>query len=101
MEGNDFVFGNISTGKFSDSFGGQEEMEIAGVWSMGQLKPGKKGITGKDELGHSFPRISPEEVPLFNQLENKRIIEGIPSETIGKFKRRMDVMSIQVHFEGG
>ena len=72
--------------------------DMISVWSMGQLKPGKKGITGKGQLGHAFPRISPDEVPLFNRLEIQRI-EGSFSETIEKFNRRMDPMSMQVHFE--
>ena len=93
-----FVFGNLSTGKFSAQFGGSPEIEISSLWSMGQLKPGKKGITGKEQLGHAFPRIAPEEVQLFNRLETQRI-EGNPSETIERFNRRMDPMSIKVHFE--
>ena len=65
---------------------------------MGQPKPGKKGITGKDQMGHAFPRIGPEEVNLFNRLEIKRVEEG-SSETIEKFNRRMDPMSMKVYFE--
>ena len=57
-----FVSRNLSTGKFSAEFGGNPEVEISSVWSMGQLKPGKKGITGKGQLGHALPRIAPEEV---------------------------------------
>ena len=97
-EENSFVFRNPSTGKFSSEFGGSPEIEISGTWSMGQIKPGKKGITGKGQLGHAFPRIAPEEVQLFNRLETQRV-EGGSSETIEKFNRRMDPMSIQVHFE--
>ena len=97
-EQHNFVSGNISAGKYSAQLGGSSEIEISSVWSMGQLKPGKKGITGKGQLGHAFPRISPDEVPLFNRLEIQRI-EGNFSETIEKFNRRMDPMSIQVHFE--
>ena len=93
-----FVFRNPSTGKFHDQLGGSPEIEISSIWSMGQLKPGKKGITGKGQLGHVFPRVAPEEVPLFNQLEIQRV-KGNSSETIGKFNRRMDPMKIQVHFE--
>lgn len=93
-----FVFGNLSTGKFSAEFGGSPEVEVSGIWSMGQLKPGKKGITGKGQLGHAFPRIAPKEVGLFNRLEIQRI-EGSSLETIEKFNRRMDPLSIQVHFE--
>ena len=97
-EQHQFVSGNISTGKYSAQLGGSSEIEISSVWSMGQLKPGKKGIAGKGQLGHAFPRISPDEVPLFNRLEIQRV-EGSSSETIGKFNRRMDPMSMQVHFE--
>lgn len=93
-----FVSGNISTGKYSSLFEGSSEVEISSVWSMGQLKPGKKGITGKDQLGHALPRIDPEEVKLFNRLEIQRI-NGSSSETIEKFNRRMDPMSIRVHWE--
>ena len=54
----------LSTGKFSHLFGGKKhiDVDIGGVWSMGNLKPGKKGVTEKGQLGHVFPRISPEEV---------------------------------------
>ena len=97
-EEHSFVFSNLSTGKYSALFGGSSEVEIASVWSMGQLKPGKKGITGKSQLGHAFPRIAPEEVQLFNRLEIQRI-QGSSAETIERFNRRMDPMSIQVHFE--
>ena len=97
-EKHNFVTENISTGKFSAELGGISKIAISSVWSMGQLKPGKKGITGEGQLGHAFPRIAPEEVPLFNRLEIQRI-EGSSTETIEKFNRRMDPMSIQVHFE--
>ena len=97
-EEHSFVFSNPSTGKYRALFGGNSEVEITGVWSMGNLKPGKKGITGKSQLGHAFPRIAPEEVQLFNRLEIQRI-QGSSAETIGRFNRRMDPMSIQVHFE--
>ena len=97
-EKHDFVFRSISTGRFRDQFGGSPEIEISSLWSMGQLKPGKKGITGKGQLGHAFPTIAPEEVQLFNRLEIQRI-EGNPSATIERFNRRMDPMSIKVHFE--
>ena len=93
-----FVSNNLSTGKFSAEFGGSSEVEISSIWSMGQLKPGKKGITGKGQMGHAFPRIAPEEVGPFNRLEIQRI-EGSSLETIEKFNRRMDPMSIQVYFE--
>lgn len=65
---------------------------------MGSLKPGKKGITGKGQLGHAFPRIDPKEVELFNQLEINRV-EGRASETIAIFNRRMESMSIKVYWE--
>ena len=100
-EKHDFVFRNISTGAFRDVLGGQSEIEIAGVWSMGQRKLGKQGITGEGQSGHAFPRISPEEVPLFNQLEIRRTVESISPETIEKFNRRMNPMSMKVYFEGG
>ena len=95
-EQHSFVFKNLSTGEYSDQFGGSPEVEIGSMWSMGQLKPGKKGITGPGHLGHAFPRIDPEEVHLFNRLELHRI-EGGSSETIEKFNRRMHAM--WVHFE--
>ena len=97
-EDHNFVFRNISTGKYSAEFGGSSEVEIAGVWSMGNLKPGEKEITGKGHLGHAFPRISPEEVQQFNRLEIQRI-QGNASQTIERFNRRLDSVSIQVHFE--
>ena len=97
-EEHSFVFNNLSTGAFSAQLGGLSEIEIGSLWSMGNVKPGKKGIVGKGQLGHAFPRIAPEEVRLFNQLEIKRIEEG-SSETIEKFNRRMDTMSMAVHFE--
>ena len=93
-----FVSGNISTGKYSSLFGGSSEVATSSVWSMGQLKPGKKGITGKGQMGHALPRIDPEEVELFNRLEIQRI-KGSSLETIEKFNRRMDPMSIRVHWE--
>ena len=95
-EEHSFVFKNPSTGKFSAEFGGSPEVEISGISSMGQVKPGKKGITGPGQLGHAFPRIDPEEVDVFNRLELQRI-EGSPSETIAKFNRRM--IPMWVHFE--
>ena len=97
-EEHSFVFRNLSTGEYSAQFGGSPEVEITSMWSMGQLKPGKKGITGKGHLGHALPRIAPEEVQLFNRLELQRI-QGSSAETIEKFNRRMDPMYIQVHFE--
>ena len=97
-EEHSFVFPNLSAGKYSTLFEGSSQVEIASVWSMGQLKPGKKGITGKGQLGHAFPRIAPEEVQVFNRLEIQRI-HGSRPETIDKFNRRMDPMSMQVHFE--
>ena len=91
-----FVFKNPSTGKFSSEFGGSPEVEITAIGSMGRLQPGKRGIAGPGQLGHAFPRIDPEEVHLFNRLELQRI-EGISSETIENFNRRMS--RILVHFE--
>ena len=97
-EEHEFVFNKISTGTFRDQLGGIPEIETHGVWSMGRLKPGKKGITGKGQLGHAFPRISPDEVGLFNQLEIRRVEEGT-AETIEKFNRRLDQARIKVYFE--
>ena len=54
-EEHSFVFNTISTGEFAEEFGGRTEVQIGSVWSMGQLEPGKKGITGKGQLGHAFP----------------------------------------------
>ena len=68
------------------------------MWSMGNVKPGKTGITGKGQLGHAFPRIGPEEVRLFNQLETKRIEEG-SSETIEMFNRRLEEADFKVYFK--
>ena len=101
-EEHSFVIRNISTGKYSSEFGGSTELGIAGAWTMGggHLKPGEKGITGKGQLGHAFPRISPEEVQLFNGLEIRRI-QGNSSQTIERFNRRLDTVSIQVHWEAG
>ena len=93
-----FVSGNLSTGEHGALFGGSSEVEISSVWSMGELGPGKKGVTGEGQLGHALPRVGPEEVPLFNRLEKQRIA-GNPAETIERFNRRMDPMRIQVHFE--
>ena len=94
-EENSFVFENPSAGKFASELG---SIEIGGAWSFGQLEPGKRGITGKGQMGHAFPRISPNEVPEFNQLEMSRI-RGVSSPTIEKFNLRMDTMRIQVFFE--
>ena len=82
---NNFVLPNPSWG------------QVSAVWSMGTVGPGKKGITGKGNLGHALPRISPDEVTEFNRLELKRV-EGHPLETIEKINQRMDPMSMQVHF---
>ena len=54
--------------------------------------------TGKGQLGHAFPRIAPEEVQIFNRIENQRI-QGGSAETIERFNIRMDAISMQVHFE--
>ena len=97
-EERNFVFKSISTGEFSAEFGGSTEVEVAGVWSMGHLKPGKRGITGKGHLGHAFPRISPEEVQQFNRLEIQRI-QGNSSQTIEIFNCRLDTAQIQVYWE--
>ena len=101
-EKDDFVFRpQLSTGKSSHLFGDRKyiDVDISGMWSMGTLKPGKKGITGKGQLGHVFPRISPEEVQEFNRLEVQRIKGVSTPQTLEKFNSRMDAMSIQVHFE--
>ena len=98
----DFVFGTqFSTGKSSHLFGGAEHIDvnIMGMWSMGTVKPGRKGITGKGQLGHVFPRISPDEVKEFNRMEVQRINDVSSPQTIEKFNRRMDAMSMQVFFE--
>ena len=97
-EDHNFVFQGISTGQYSDLFDGSPVLPVAGVWSMGQLKPGQKGITGKGQLGHVFPRISPEEVQQFNRLEIQRI-RGSSAQTIEVFNRRLDDVRIQVHWE--
>ena len=89
-EKHNFVFRNPSMGL--------GEVEISSIWTLGQLPPGEKGITGKGHLGHALPRIAPEEVTLFNRLELRRI-QGTSLETIEKFNRRMDPMRMQVHFE--
>ena len=94
-EENNFVFENISAGKFAAGLG---SIEIGSAWSFGQLDPGEKGITGKGYLGHALPRISPDEVPEFNRLEIQRI-QGRPSQSIEKFNLRMDPMRIRVYFE--
>ena len=88
-EGHLFVFENII---------GLPNAEIGSVWSMGSVKPGKKAITGEGHMGHAFPRISPDEVSVFNLLEMNRI-SGNAMETIEKFNRRMDPMRIQIHWE--
>ena len=97
-EKHNFVFNNISTGEFAAEVGGSTEVEIAGVWSMGQVGLGKKGLTGKGQLGHTFPRISPDEVQEFNRLEIQRI-EGNSSQTIERFNRRLDAVRIEVHWK--
>ena len=96
-EEHNFVFNNISTGKFAAEFGGITEVGVAGIWSMGQVGPGKKGITGKGQLGHAFPRISLDEVQLFNRLEIQRIA-GSSSTTIERFNRGLDAVSIELHW---
>ena len=80
-EKHNFVLRGVSTGNYRAQSGGVSELETSSIWSMGQPKPGKKGITGKGQMGHAFPRISPEEVQEFNRLETRRI-EGSSSETI-------------------
>ncbi len=95
-EEHSFVFGKLSTGKFRDEFGGSPQVEVSAIGSMGQVKPGKKGIAGPGHLGHAFPRMDLEEVDLFNQLELRRI-EGSSSETIERFNRRM--IPMWVHYE--
>ena len=97
-EKHNFVFNNISTGKFAAELGGATELEVGGVWSMGHVGPGKKGITGKGQLGHAFPRISPDEVQQFNWLEIQRI-KGNSSQTIEGFNRRFDPGRIKVYWE--
>ena len=97
-EERNFVFNKISTGKFAAELGGITEVEVGGVWSMGQVGPGKKGITGQGQLGHAFPRLSPDEVLQFNRLEIQRV-KGGSSQTIERFNRRLDSMRIQVHWE--
>ena len=88
-EGHRFVFENII---------GLPNVEIGSIWSMGSIKPGKSGITGKGHMGHAFPRISPDEVSEFNLMEMNRV-SGSATETIEKFNRRMDPMRMQVHWE--
>ena len=97
-ENHNFVCDNISTGEYSSHFGDSSQVEVPGVWSMGQLKPGKKGITGKGQLGHAFPRVAPKEVQLFNLLEIQRV-QGNSTKTIESFNRRMDPISMKVYFE--
>ena len=58
---------------------------------MGQLKPGKKGITGPRHLGHALPRMDSEEARLFNRLELQRIKVSY-SVTIEQVNRRMKPM---------
>ena len=43
-EEHSFVFRNLSTGKHSAQFGGSPEVEITSMWSMGQLKPARRGL---------------------------------------------------------
>lgn len=64
---------------------------------MGPVNPGKKGITGPGQMGHGFPRMDPEEVQLFNQLEIQRI-RGSSAATIEMFNRRM--IPTWIHMEG-
>ena len=97
-EKHNFVATGIATGKFSHLFGGQKQLDFGAVWSMGNLKPGKKGITGRGQLGHVFPRISPDEVQEFNRLEVQRT-KGVSAQTIEKFNSRMETMSMKVYFE--
>ena len=95
-EENSFVFRNLSTGEYAAQFGGSSEVEISAMWTMGQVKPGKKGMTGPGQLGHAFPRLDPEEVHLFNRLEIERF-EGSSSETIDIFNRR--ILPLWVRYE--
>ena len=92
-----FVFNNPSTGAFSEELGGNSEAVTSSTWSIPDLKPGKGGIVGRGQMGHAFPRISPGEVRLFNLLELQRI-EGGSSEKIEVFNRRMNPMSMEIHF---
>ena len=93
-----FVFGKILAEPGGNAIGGGSEVWIGGVWSMGNVPAGKKGIVGKGQLGHAFPRIYPEEVQQFNWLEIRRI-EGDSSQTIEVFNRRLDTVRQMVHFE--
>lgn len=80
-----------------DGIAGTPDAQIGGVWSMGRLKPGKQGITGKGQMGHALPRIAPQEVPEFNRIETERLA-GRTWETIEKYNRRMDEIRMQVHW---
>ena len=97
-EEHNFVFKAISPSRFAHEFGGVSKIEVAGVWSMGNVPPGKEGITGPGELGHAFPRISPDEIAEFNRLEIRRV-RGISSQTIEKFNLRLETARQWVHFE--
>ena len=97
-EGHSFVLGNISTGKFKDELGSMAELQVAGVWTMGDVPPGKKAITGKGHMGHAFPRVFPDEVPEFNRLEQQRI-HGDTSGSIETFNRRLETARMKVYWQ--
>ena len=87
----------VSSAKHMFVFPDRSWGHISAVWSMGTVGPGKKGITGKGNLGHALPRIPPDEVDEFNRLEIERV-QGSAIETIEKYNERMDPMLMQVHF---
>ena len=66
----------------------------------------KRGVTGRGYEGHSFPRLSPNEVPLFNHLERHRAMllasRSRPRSftTIEKFNARMVKMWVDYETVG-
>lgn len=97
-EGHSFVGGNIHAGNFKKELGGIDELPVAGVWSMGYVPPGQKGITGKGHMGHVFPRVFPDEVLEFNRLEQQRVKEGGP-DSIEIFNRRLETARLTVYWQ--
>ena len=75
----------------------------ANIGAVGTMGIAKRGITGRGYEGHSFPRLSPNEVPLFNHLERRRAMLLASRRrlrsiaTIERFNARM--VKMWVHYE--
>ena len=103
-ERHDFVGARrLSTGKFSDSFGGAEQVQVGSLWSMPVHRPGPKekvveAVVGEGWSGHAFPALEMKEVQVFNAMEQLRRMRVRDALTIEWFNRRMNPASIEVHY---